>query len=78
LAGDLLVGNFGDGRIDAYNLKSDTFVSTSTDASGQQIAIPDLWELIPGNGGSAGDPNAIYFTAGVQEENPGLFGSLTP
>jgi hypothetical protein len=40
--------------------------------------IPDLWELIPGNGGAAGDPNAIYFTAGVQDEAHGLFGSLTP
>jgi uncharacterized protein (TIGR03118 family) len=78
LAGDLLVGNFGDGRIDAYNLKNDTFVSTLTDANGNQIAIPDLWELIPGNGGSAGDPNAIYFTSGVQNEAHGLFGSLTP
>jgi hypothetical protein len=34
--------------------------------------------LTPGNGGLAGDPNAIYFTAGVQDEAHGLFGSLTP
>jgi hypothetical protein len=32
----------------------------------------------PSNGGSAGDPNKIYFTAGLQDEMQGLFGSLTP
>jgi uncharacterized protein (TIGR03118 family) len=78
-AGDLLVGNFGDGTIDAFDPNHhDAFVGKLTDASGKPIAIPDLWELIPGNGGSAGDPNTIYFTAGVQEEAHGLFGSLMP
>lgn len=78
-AGDLLVGNFGDGTINAYDLQHhDKFVGKLTDASGNPIAVPDLWELIPGNGGSAGDPNTIYFTAGLQGEMHGLFGSLTP
>jgi uncharacterized protein (TIGR03118 family) len=77
-AGDLLVGNFGNGKINAYDLNHDKFVGQLTDASGKPIAIPDLWELIPGNGGQAGDPNKIYFTAGVQDEMHGLFGSLTP
>ena len=45
---------------------------------GKPITIGDLWELIPGNGGSAGDPNAIFVTAGVKNEAHGLFGSLTP
>jgi uncharacterized protein (TIGR03118 family) len=78
-AGDLLVGNFGDGTIDAFDLNHhDKFDGQLTDASGNPIAIPDLWELIPGNGGSAGDQNTIYFTAGLQNESQGLFGSLTP
>jgi uncharacterized protein (TIGR03118 family) len=78
-AGDLLVGNFGDGTINAYDLHHhDKFVGQLTDASGNPIVIPDLWELIPGNGGQGGDPNAIYFTSGVQDEMHGLFGSLTP
>ena len=78
-AGDLLVGNFGSGTIDAFDLShDDKFVGKLTDANGQPIVIPDLWELIPGNGGSAGDPNTIYFTAGLQDEQHGLFGSLTP
>jgi uncharacterized protein (TIGR03118 family) len=75
--GDLLVGNFGDGTIEAYNLKNDQFVGNLTDANGNPIVIPDLWELIPGNNGSAGNSNTIYFTAGVQDEMHGLFGSLT-
>jgi uncharacterized protein (TIGR03118 family) len=75
--GDLLVGNFGDGTIEAYNLKNDQFVGNLTDASGNPIVIPDLWELIPGNNGSAGNSNTIYFTSGVQDEMHGLFGSLT-
>ena len=78
-AGDLLVGNFGDGKISAFDLEHhDKFMGQLTDASGNPIAIPDLWELIPGNGGQGGDPNAIYFTSGVQKEMHGLFGSLTP
>ena len=40
--------------------------------------IGDLWALAPGNGGNGGDPNTIYFTAGVKDEKQGLFGSLTP
>lgn len=78
-AGDLLVGNFGDGTIDAFDLKhDDKFAGQLTDASGHPIVIPDLWELIPGNDGSAGNSNTVYFTAGLQDEMQGLFGSLTP
>jgi len=78
LAGDLLVGNFGDGTIDAYNLKNDHFAGKLLDADGKPIVIGDLWAITPGNGGSAGSPNTIYFTAGVKDEAQGLFGSLTP
>jgi uncharacterized protein (TIGR03118 family) len=85
-AGDLLVGNFGDGTIDAFDMHADEhghgheheFMGRLLGADGKPIVIGDLWALIPGNGGSAGDPNALYFTAGVQDEAHGLFGSLTP
>lgn len=79
-AGDLLVGNFGDGTINAYDLnQNDAFVGKLTYASGNPIVVPDLWELIPGNssGGLGGNPSTIYFTAGLQNETHGLFGSLT-
>ena len=77
-AGDLLVGNFGDGTIDAFNLRNDHFAGKLLGADGKPIVIGDLWALTPGNGGSGGDPNSIFFTAGVKDEAQGLFGSLTP
>jgi uncharacterized protein (TIGR03118 family) len=77
-AGDLLVGNFGDGTIHAYNVNNDTFQGTLDGSDGKPITIGDLWDLIPGNGAGAGDPGTIYFTAGVSQEQHGLFGSLTP
>ena len=78
LAGDLLVGNFGDGTINAYDLANDHFVGKLRGADGKSITIGDLWAIAPGNGGAGGDPNTLYFTAGVANEAQGLFGSLTP
>jgi uncharacterized protein (TIGR03118 family) len=78
LAGDLLVGNFGDGTINAYDLANDHFVGKLRGADGKPITIGDLWAIAPGNGGAGGDPNTLYFTAGVEHEAKGLFGSLTP
>jgi uncharacterized protein (TIGR03118 family) len=72
---DLLVGNFGDGTINVFDPKTDHFLGKLLDANGKPIAIGDLWALIPGNGG-ASDPSKIYFTAGVQNEAHGLFGTL--
>jgi uncharacterized protein (TIGR03118 family) len=77
LAGDLLVGNFGSGTIDAYNLTTDQFDGVLKGTDGKPIVIGDLWALTPGNGGSAGSTGTIYFTAGVENEAKGLFGSLT-
>ena len=82
-AGDLLVGNFGDGTISAFNLSNDQFEGKLLGADGQAIKIGDLWTLTPGNGtptnptanGSAAD---IYFTAGLQNESQGLFGAIAP
>jgi uncharacterized protein (TIGR03118 family) len=78
LAGDLLVGNFGDGTISAFNLNNDHFAGKLDGANGQPITIGDLWAITPGNGGSGGSPETLYFTAGVKNEAQGLFGSLTP
>jgi uncharacterized protein (TIGR03118 family) len=77
-AGDLLVGNFGDGTINAFDLRNDFFVGKLEGANGQPITIGDLWAITPGNGGNGGSPDALYFTAGVKNEAQGLFGSLTP
>jgi uncharacterized protein (TIGR03118 family) len=76
-ANDLLVGNFGDGTINIYDRKSDHFLGQLLGADGNPIVIQDLWALTPGNGGAGGDLNKIYFTAGLQDEMHGLFGSLS-
>jgi transposase len=76
LAGGLLVGNFGDGTINAYDLKDNMFVGKLTGTDGKRITIEDLWALVPGGGGNSGVNGTLYFTAGLQNEMHGLFGSL--
>jgi uncharacterized protein (TIGR03118 family) len=79
-AGDLLVGNFGDGQIHAYSLAEGEFRGELRDAAGDPITIDGLWALRVGNGGpppTGGDPNAIYFSAGINHEMDGLFGTIT-
>lgn len=77
-AGDLLVGNFGDGTINAYDLTgAPAFKGKLTDRLGNPIVEGDLWALIAGNGGSGGSTSKIYFTAGVMDEAHGLFGVLS-
>lgn len=73
---DLLVGNFGDGRINAFDPITDSFLGQLTDTAGSPITIDGLWGLLVGNGGNGGNPDALYFTAGIAGEEHGLFGSL--
>ncbi len=75
-AGDLLVGNFGDGTINVYNPATGAFIAPLHDAKGNTIHLSGLWGLQAGNGGNGGDSNAIYFAAGPGGEQHGLFGSL--
>jgi uncharacterized protein (TIGR03118 family) len=77
-AGDLLVGNFGDGTISAFDLTSGAFKGKLLGTDGNPIVLGDLWGLLNGNGGRGGDPGKVYFTAGVSDEAHGLFGALTP
>ncbi|TMG14160.1 MAG: TIGR03118 family protein [Chloroflexi bacterium] len=74
-AGDLLVGNFGDGRINAYTVDKGNFRGVLTGTNGAPITIDGLWALRVGN--TAADPNAVYFTAGINNEADGLFGKIT-
>ncbi len=76
-AGDLLVGNFGDGRIDAYNVTTGAFLGTLDGRNGSPLSIDGLWALTTGNGAMGGSLNTLYFTAGPNGENDGLFGGLT-
>jgi uncharacterized protein (TIGR03118 family) len=78
LGGDLLVGNFGDGRINAYNPRSGEFESTLSDRNDKPIAIDGLWGIGFGNDANAGPAGTLFFAAGIMEEAHGLFGSLVP
>jgi uncharacterized protein (TIGR03118 family) len=74
---DLLVGNFGDGHITAFDPNTGAMLGQMTNASGQPIVIDGLWGLSFGNGGQSGPTNSLYFTAGPNDEADGLFGDLT-
>jgi uncharacterized protein (TIGR03118 family) len=76
--GALLVGNFGDGTIHAYDFFTGALLGGLTDAGGTPIVNDGLWALAFRTGGAGVDPNALYFTAGIQDEEHGLFASLTP
>jgi len=76
-AGDLLVGNFGDGTINAFDLNSNMFVGQLLGLDGKPLMIDGLWALTTGNGGGAGSPNTLYFTAGPNDEAHGVFGFVT-
>lgn len=73
---ELLVGNFGSGTIMTFN-EFGHFHGLLEGAHGKPIVIDGLWGLTFGNGGNAGVPGDLYFTAGPQGESHGLFGSLT-
>lgn len=75
--GDLLIGNFGDGRINAFDPITGVFEGALQQPNGTPLEIDGLWGLIVGNGGSGGDPNTLYFTAGINGEADGLFGSIS-
>jgi uncharacterized protein (TIGR03118 family) len=72
----LLVGNFGNGRINVYDPAAGTSMGALQTPTGSAIVINGLWALQVGNGKSGGDANAVYFTAGPGNQLHGLLGSL--
>ena len=78
-SGDLLVGNFGDGTINAYAPQADgSFAHRGQlrTADHKPLTIDGLWGLGFGNGAGSGATNALYFTAGPDDESHGLFGRI--
>ncbi len=75
-ANDVLIGNFGDGTINAFDPKTGAALGALADQNGNTISISGLWALIVGNGGNGGDVNAVYFAAGTGNQQHGLLGSL--
>jgi uncharacterized protein (TIGR03118 family) len=73
----LLVGNFGNGRINAYDLSTGEFLGQLRDQTNTPITIDGLWSLQFGNDANAGKHNELFFTAGINGEADGLFGKIT-
>lgn len=74
--GALLVGNFGDGKINAYNASTGALLGTLNGTNGSPIVISGLWSLMVGGGAKGMDNSAIYFTAGPGNQTHGLLGSI--
>lgn len=74
--GMLLVGNFGDGTIAAFDLATGAFKDHLRDAAGKPITLDGLWGLTFGNGVSLGDADSLYFAAGPNGEQDGIFGRV--
>ena len=78
--GDLLIGNFGDGQINAFHQDADGSWERAgglRDSSGHQITIDGLWGIGFGNDHTSGPSTTLYFAAGPNDEADGLFGSIT-
>jgi uncharacterized protein (TIGR03118 family) len=76
-SGAVLVGNFGDGTINAFDPETNEFLGQLKDNRGATIAIDGLWGLLFGNGTHDTKTNTLYFTAGPDDEEHGLFGRIT-
>jgi uncharacterized protein (TIGR03118 family) len=77
-SGRLLVGNFGNGRINVFDAVTFEPKGHLKGTDGKAIVIDGLWGIAFGNNGVAGPPNALFFAAGPEEEEHGLFGRLDP
>lgn len=76
LSGDLLVGNFGDGTISAYNPASGAYMGKMVTAMNAQVVIQGLWGLSFGNGFDVQPTNTLFFAAGPGNEAHGLYGRI--
>jgi hypothetical protein len=80
-SGALLIGNFGDGRVNAFDPTSGAYLGALHDTQNNPLSIEGLWDIKFGNGGRGGDANRLYFTAGISGggsvEDHGLFGSIS-
>jgi uncharacterized protein (TIGR03118 family) len=77
LSNRLLIGNFGSGTIAAFDGFDGHFIGFMLDETGKVVVNDRLWSLTFGNGAAAGPYNSLFFTAGINDEKGGLFGTLT-
>jgi uncharacterized protein (TIGR03118 family) len=76
-AGDILVGNFGDGHINIFS-STGTAIQPLADNSQGTVAIPGLWALVFGNGDADKPLTTLFYTAGFADQTDGVFGAITP
>jgi uncharacterized protein (TIGR03118 family) len=74
---DLLVGNFGDGTINAFDPTTGTMIGTVDGTNGMPLVNDGLWGLAFGNGAQGTSVDSLYFTAGLNHESDGLFGAIS-
>jgi uncharacterized protein (TIGR03118 family) len=77
-ANSILVGNFRSGWIAAFNGFTHKFIGFVRNPDNSLMTIDGVWSLTFANDGTAGLANTLYFTAGINDENDGLFGTITP
>src|ERR1017187_310013 len=75
-ASDVLIGNFGDGTVNAFDPNTGSALGALQDQNGNTITCPGLWGLIVGNGVSGGDANAVYLIAGGASQKHGVMASI--
>lgn len=73
---DLLVSNFGDGKINAFDPATGTLIGTLSKSDGTAIVINGLWGIAFGNGINSQPTNTLFFTAGPADEAQGLYGRI--
>jgi uncharacterized protein (TIGR03118 family) len=83
--GDLLVGNFGDSHVNAFDLQTGDFLGQLSDTHGNPLALvggfqgsdtKGLWGIAFGNGHAGGGTNTLFFAAGINDEADGVFGEV--
>lgn len=72
----LLIGNFGDGRINAYDINMGNFMGTLADKNGTPVQVPGMWGLAFGNGAASQPTNTLYFASGINKGNDGVYGRI--
>jgi uncharacterized protein (TIGR03118 family) len=72
----LLVGNFGDGKINVYDPATGALAGTVSNNDGSAIVVPQLWALQFGNGINGQPTNTLFYTAGPGNEQHGLYGRI--
>jgi uncharacterized protein (TIGR03118 family) len=80
LAGDVLIGNFGDGKINVFKPNGAQLATSTgplTNSAGQPFAFPGLWSLVFGNGDPDKPLTTLFYTAGFANQTDGVFGTIT-